>query len=73
MNTAFNHWMFHMEYPHSRSEWASETSQMMHDHMFWGTVATVAFTVLFVGLVLWSMSTGTPTATPTYTFPYMIP
>ena len=73
METALKHWMFHVDCPHSRSEWVSETSQMMHDNIFWVTVAVVAFTVLFVGLVLWSMVAGTPMANPTTYMPISLP
>ena len=73
METALKHWLLHIEYPHSRSEWASEASQMMHDHFFWGMVAVGACMVFMVGLVLWTMATGTPTATPTMHTPVSWP
>ncbi len=74
MDTALRHWLFHIECPHARRDWAQETSQMMHDHFFWGTVAVVVCAVLFVGLILWGLATGTPTAQPRYmptTWPYL--
>jgi hypothetical protein len=76
METALRHWLFHMEWPHARREWKTEVTQMVHDHYFWGTVAVIACTVLFVGLILWGMtttgppSTTAPTAAP-MSWPYM--
>jgi len=74
METALRHWLFHMEFPHGRRGWATETTQMLHDHYFWGTVAVIACTVLFVGLIFWGMTTSGPSTTLPSTpmsWPYM--
>lgn len=74
MDTALRHWLFHMEFPHKRQEWAMETSRMMHDHYFWGTVAVIACAVLFVGLIFLGMTTSGPTTTlpsAPMSWPYM--
>jgi hypothetical protein len=76
METVLRHWLFHFEWPHAQSEWASEASQMMHDHFFWGTMAVLVGTVFLVGWILWGMTPGTPivnppTVTPiSWPFPY---
>jgi hypothetical protein len=60
METTLRHRLLHCEHPHAWSAWNSETSQMMHDQFFWGTVAVLVctfFLISFVGAVMWIMAT----------------
>jgi hypothetical protein len=78
MDTALRQWLYHFEYPHTRRERKPEASQMLHDHLFWGTVVTVIMVMAFLALFTIAMISGpTQVTTPIFntqtTWPYSLP